>query len=118
MRLEDGLARRVARPERAFTLVELVLTITILGILAGIVVFAVGNINTTATTDACAQEKSTISTALETYKAQNGSYPSSITDLTSGSGALLKTTPLDYTIDSSGNIVVLTGTGQNPNNCG
>ena len=44
--------------------------IVILGILAGIVVFAVGNLTSNAKTNACATEKSTISTALEAYKAQ------------------------------------------------
>ena len=89
--------------ERGFTLVELLIVIVILGILAGIVVFAVGNLTSNAKTNACSTEKSTIVAALEAYKAQNGSYPTSMTTLTSGSGALLKSTPADYNIDASGN---------------
>ena len=61
--------------ERGFTLVELLIVIVILGILAGIVVFAVGNLTSNAKTNACATEKSTISTALEAYKANTGAYP-------------------------------------------
>ena len=86
--------------ERGFTLVELLIVIVILGILAGIVVFAVGNLTNSAQSNACAQEKSTIVTADEAYKAQNnGSY----TD-TSGlvSAGLLKSTPTYYTINASG----------------
>ena len=98
--------------EQGFTLVELLIVIVILGILAGIVVFAVGNLTSNAKTNACSAEKSTISTALEAYKAQNASYPANMAALTSttgSSGQLLKTTPADYTIDGSGNVTAITG---------
>ena len=72
--------------EQGFTLVELLIVIVILGILAGIVVFAVGNLTSNAKTNACATEKSTISTAIEAYKAQTGAYPASMTDLTARPG--------------------------------
>jgi general secretion pathway protein G len=95
--------------QRGFTLVELLIVIVILGILAGIVVFAVGNLTNNAKTNACNTEKSSITTAAEAYKAQNGSYPANMAALTSttgSSGALLKSTPVNYTIDGSGNVTV------------
>src|SRR6202142_1182668 len=64
--------------ERGFTLVELLIVIVILGILAGIVVFAVGNLTSNAKTNACGTEKSPLVTALESYKAQNGAYPATM----------------------------------------
>jgi general secretion pathway protein G len=100
--------------EQGFTLVELLIVIVILGILAGIVVFAVGNLTSNAKTNACGTEKSTISTALEAYKAQNGAYPAGMSNLTSGANALLKSTPADYTIDGSGNISAI---ASNPGGC-
>ena len=61
--------------EQGFTLVELLIVIVILGILAGIVVFAVGNLTSSAKTNACSTEKATIVTADEAYKAQTGALP-------------------------------------------
>jgi general secretion pathway protein G len=93
--------------EKGFTLVELLIVIVILGILAGIVVFAVGNLTSNAKTNACATEKGSITTAAEAYKAQTGAYPANMAALTSTAGAagqLLKTTPVNYTIDGAGNV--------------
>jgi general secretion pathway protein G len=97
--------------ERGFTLVELLIVIVILGILAGIVVFAVGNLTSNAKSNSCSQEKSTIITADEAYKAQNGSY----TDTTGlVSAGLLKTTPAGYSINNAGTVTAISG---NANGC-
>ena len=97
--------------EKGFTLVELLIVIVILGILAGIVVFAVGNLTSNAKSNACSTEKSTVITADEAYKAQNGSY----TDTTGlVSAGLLKTTPASYQISSAGTVTAISG---NSNGC-
>ena len=97
--------------ERGFTLVELLIVIVILGILAGIVVFAVGNLTSSAKSNSCATEKSTIITADEAYKAQTGSYTDTTGLVASG---LLKTTPAGYTINASGTVTAISG---NANGC-
>ena len=61
-----------------FTLVELLVVIVILGILAAVVVFAVGGIGDKGETSACKADRSAFATAEEAYFAEpsagNGQY--------------------------------------------
>ncbi len=63
------------RDEAGFTLIELLIVIVILGILAAIVVFAVGTTGSNAAVSACNADAKTVEVALESYKAQTGAYP-------------------------------------------
>lgn len=63
------------RQEGGFSLIELLVVIVILGILAGVVVFAVGGIQDKGQTSACKADYKTIQTAEEAYYANfDGSY--------------------------------------------
>ena len=136
----ERLRRRQAdleSKEGGFTLIELLIVIVILGILAAIVVFAVQNLSGQSSVASCQAQYKTIETALESYKAEMGAYPSagSFTALTgTQSGVLvtgqvgpwLKDTPPTasgsgikdwYSFDSNGNVIVnsssSTSTGSN-----
>jgi prepilin-type N-terminal cleavage/methylation domain-containing protein len=67
---------RAARQNQSgFTLTELLIVIVILGVLAGIVVFAVAGLTERGVKSACEADKRTVQTAVEAYHAQNGNYP-------------------------------------------
>ena len=63
------LRTRLDRSDEGFTLIELLIVIVILGVLAGIVVFAVGGINDTSKISACKSDVKTVETAAEAYYA-------------------------------------------------
>jgi type II secretion system protein G len=69
------------RKEEGFTLIELLIVIVILGILAAVVVFAVGGITDKGTNAACKSDVKTLETAVEAYYAKNTAYPAAGSDL-------------------------------------
>src|SRR5436305_8739375 len=73
-----------ARSEDGFTLIELMIVIVILGVLAGIVIFAVGGITDKGNVAACKSDIKTVDVAVEAFLAKNGAYPST---LDNGGGA-------------------------------
>lgn len=60
------------KKDKGFTLVELLIVIVILGILAGVVVFAVAGVTSQAEGNACATTRKTIQTAIESSRASDG----------------------------------------------
>lgn len=95
--------------DEGFTLIELLIVIVILGILAAVVVFAVGGITQDAEENACDAEKRAVETAVEAYRADTGSYPASLTPLlvTGTDDGFLRSTPTFWTVatDGSGDVV-------------
>jgi len=79
--------RRAMRSQSGFTLIELLVVIAILGILAGVVVFAIGGVTDNGQAAACKVELRTLRTAAQAFRAEatnNNLYPVAITDLTGG----------------------------------
>jgi prepilin-type N-terminal cleavage/methylation domain-containing protein len=66
--------RTLRKNESGFTLIELLIVIVILGVLSGIVVFAVGAITDTGKTAACKSDVKAVEVASEAYYAQNQKY--------------------------------------------
>ena len=77
-----------------FTLIELLIVIVILGILAAVVIFALGGITNSSAQAACNTDAKSVETAIDEYKTSpdntNGAVPATVGDLTSaGANALV-----------------------------
>src|SRR3954469_4721974 len=95
--------------QKGFTLVELLVVISILGILAAVVVFSVSGITDKGQTSACKSDSSAIRTAIAAYQAKNNATDQpTMAQLVSG-GFLQQASTL-YTIDWTSGLA-LTGTG-------
>lgn len=103
--------QQVRKNDKGFTLIELLMVIVILGVLAGIVVFAVSGIQDKGEESACLADAKSTQVALEAYYAKTGAYPAANdwAVLTSGADKFLHSQPNgapNYTItfDAAGNV--------------
>ena len=96
--------------DAGFTLIELLIVIVILGILAAIVVFAIGSTRGDAVSNSCKTDYKSIELAIEAFYTKNGSYPTQA-QLGDGTSTLLKAYPSssDYGFTTSGSAITVTG---------
>jgi type II secretion system protein G len=71
------------RSRKGLTLIELLIVVIILGALAAIAIPRISTSATTAKSNACKTNISTLNTALEMYHVDHGDYPDALTGVTS-----------------------------------
>ena len=87
MKIENKkVALRNTKLHRAFTLVEMLLVVTIIGILAALVIPKIVGRSEQARATAAHADLSSIKTALDAFEVDNGFYPKSIQDLVTAPG--------------------------------
>lgn len=70
-----------------FTLIEILIVIVVLGILAAVVIFALGGITGQSATAACQADGATVSTAIQAFATQNPSVTPTVNGLLNGTAA-------------------------------
>jgi len=104
--------RKAREEESGFTLIELLIVIVILGVLAGIVVFAVGGITDRGNASACKSDAKNVEVASEAYYAKNKAWAADMAALVSD--GLLREVPSTtngYTISYAAATGKVTATG-------
>ncbi len=101
--------------EKGFTLIELLIVVVVLGILAAVVVFALGGVTGKSAVAACEADGNTISTALAAFSANNPTTiptPTLLTGTTDG-GPYIQSWPSNlphyaFALDATGKLDIAT----------
>jgi len=103
---------------QGFTLIELLIVITVLGVLAAIVIFALGGITSKSAVAACNADANTVETAVQAYDAETGgTVPVTPQLLTSATVPYLESFPTSsyFAISlDSGNVMIAAPIGATP----
>lgn len=96
--------------DKGFTLVEILIAIVVVGILSAVVVIGISSLTSKGNATACTASKDAATAAATVHYASTGSYPSTLTAMTTASPAEL-TLPSNVTVVASGATAGLATTG-------
>lgn len=86
---------RMRRRLPAFTLLEMMLVVVIIGLLATVVIYNIAGQTDTALRQITITKMAEVENMLSQYYSRNGTYPAALNALWTGSSPLLKKEPLD-----------------------
>lgn len=94
------MLRKILKDQRGFTLMELIIVVTILAVLAGVALLNTGGIDDDAKVSAAKTDIATLATAAKVYKIKTGNLPANLAALAADNGnykAMLDSIPKDAT---------------------
>lgn len=107
MQLLNRVSQRQGR--RGFSLVELLVVITIIAVLTAVVVFSIRGVSNNSKKAACQSNVATVQKASDAYYAQNGSYAASIDALVTAN--LLRSAPTATVPNDGYTVTYVSATG-------
>jgi prepilin-type N-terminal cleavage/methylation domain-containing protein len=89
------------REDKGFTLIEILIAIVLVGILSAVAVVGISNLVSKGTSSACGASADSARAASAVYFASNGSYPTTLTAMTTPVAGAALTLPSGVTVNAA-----------------
>lgn len=98
----------IRKTEGGFTLVEMLVVVSILGVLASVAVVAIGGTMSESKVAACKSDVATVQTATDTHYAKVGKYPTEVADLADELRTIPSSEDYEFAFSTDGKVTAVT----------